>query len=212
MNQIRLFLSILILGLFAPALSGCGGEPSPEVQANFREAMKFYNARRMGKAESLFREVLIADGDFVEAHLMLGRLYYYENKFELAEIAFREAANLDAANLTSRYYLARIYSLKSSRHHEALAQLEYILEKNSEFIQAWRLRGEIHQRRGDLRQAIAAYNFAVNESKKMTLVHRKLARLYGEAQMTEKSQAAEGIARCLSAGDQKIRTGLRQEP
>ena len=208
MRRIKLSLIIIVIWGAIPGgiipFASCGG-PSQATLEKFRQAMKLYNNQQIKRAENLFREVLFEDGDFVDAHLMLGRLYFYKNNNQLAEIALLEAARLDEANLTARYYLARLYYLDFRRHPEALELLNYILKKNSGFTQAWRLKGAIYEKRGDTRRAISAYQYAIIESKKIARVHRRLSRLYSRAQLPTKSKTSLQTARCLSAGDAQLR-------
>ena len=134
---------------------------------------------------------------------MLGRLYFYQNRNELAEIAFNEVANLDQANITSRYYLAMIYAKDKNHHSKALQLLDYILAKNSEFIQARQLKGKIYEKRGDLKTALSLYNHANYELKKASELYIRMAAIYSGARLREKTNAALNRANCMAADDKK---------
>ena len=189
---------LMVTGFIVFLFSNCDTKPSIELEAKYEQARLYYNQRLLGKAEKILREVLQKKPSFIQAQLMLGRLYFYEQRFKLAETVFLEANNLDESNLTAKYYLALAYVQNTKRQTEALRLLNLITDKNQNFLQAWQLKGQIYEHRGDLRNAIQSYRRAILESRIIEISHRKLGNLYQKVEIQDKARMYLKSAECFT--------------
>lgn len=71
----------------------------------FEKARYFYNQKQDGNAIATLKEALEADSAFLEAALLIGELYSYQNKYEITEIYYKQACRLGGNDYPLSYLL-----------------------------------------------------------------------------------------------------------
>ncbi len=95
------------------------------------------------------------------AHYILGEIHTRLNNEIQAEESFLMAVNHKDDEPNVLYSLARLY-MNTNRPEEALKHLEKLQDTDRDFLEAYRMRGDIHFQFGQYREACASYtNFAV---------------------------------------------------
>jgi tetratricopeptide (TPR) repeat protein len=149
-----------IIGIFlvraiispAGAIAGAGAAQSPGADAisanqkglgHFRHG--FYDLVPHGRkaeahdeftrAERAFLKAIELNGDFVEAHRNLARLYYVQKKFEKAEAEYSQVMRLDPGDLDNYVQMALV-ATELGNFQEAIRYLEAAKQKtgNAEII------------------------------------------------------------------------------
>lgn len=135
-------------------------ESVPIGPVSFERAESSFTARRYDEAVGLFT---VYTRDFPEnpwGFYMLGLSTWKAGDRAGAEQAFRKTLALDSTHLKGRLNLSRVL-IESDRPDEALEQLELVRVGDSTLGEVHRLIGRAHATRGDVEQAIAAYQRAI---------------------------------------------------
>lgn len=205
MKNLRLLRCLMFAAAIAP-LGHC--QDSETASKRFQEGMELYNGNNLDGARAKFEEAVAADSGFTNARIALGKIEYYNRKFAEAERTFQAAVDKDEASINALIWLARAQSMQEGGNERALQTLNRIVERGSGEIEAWRLKGMIHEGRGETDQAIAAYSNAVNEARKGSRASIQLAALYRRAGLSEMAEKHFEYAMLLSGGDPAVRREL----
>jgi flagellar motor protein MotB len=93
--------------------------------------MTYYNYLELNSAETLFLEAIDKDPRFYEAHMMLGELYYKQNKFKAAAKYYLNAINIDSNEYRPAFFTLAESEFKSGDYHNALKHYQsYLRSKN----------------------------------------------------------------------------------
>lgn len=126
----------------------------------FERAESSYTAGRYDEAVGLFTTYTGDEPENPWGFYMLGLSNWKAGAHAGAEQAFRKAIELDATHVKSRLNLSRVL-LESGWPDEALEQLEVVREGDSTLGEVHRLIGRARDARGEVEQAIAAYQRAI---------------------------------------------------
>jgi len=139
-----------------------GAPPGPVVTGpvSFERAESSFTARRYEDAVVLFTAYTGAVPENPWGFYMLGLANWKVGDRVSAEQAFKKALELDSTHVRSRLNLSRVL-IESDRPDEALEQLELVRRGDSTLGEVHRLIGRAHDTRGDVEQAIAAYQRAI---------------------------------------------------
>jgi tetratricopeptide (TPR) repeat protein len=103
----RFAAALVVIGLFAAALSGC----IPESKRHFDRARILFERRDLRDAKLELLKAIKADPDMLEAHKLLARVDEYLGDQQDAALEYEAAARLDPADPKLRYK-ARFYRQK----------------------------------------------------------------------------------------------------
>ncbi|MBX7057215.1 MAG: tetratricopeptide repeat protein [Leptospirales bacterium] len=191
--------------LAATALLTCSGAGREALDARYGQALAAYAGGDQAKSKLLLEEILKEDSDYTPALLMQAKILYYAQNMDAAEEAFRAAQRSDSRNIDAMVGLARVLALKAEGRDEALALIQDAVGRSGASVEAWYVKGLVHERRGEVDQAIAAYRAAANEGRRLSLVHLQLGQLYRRAGLQEQSEYELKLAEALSLGDPAMR-------
>ena len=182
----RLFVLLLVLTL-APALCPSCSDSSGAEKA-FARGATLYAQRQMPQAEAAFIETLRLHGNHVQARTMLGRLFYFQRKFDKAAKFLREAVELQPDNVDALFWLARTISVRPEGRKEAMALLDRTLQLDASHPEALLLKGLLHEQGGEHKQAVAAYRALIYQEVLIARAHERMSKMYDRAGM--KAEAA----------------------
>ncbi len=112
------------------------------------------------KAESLFKEALEMDPDFVQAHLGLGVLYKQIALFEQSEAEYKRTIELDPSFAEAYMNLGALYATQK-RYEEAIAQYDLAAPLNPYNAQIFFNRGVAYSNSNHFAQAREEYRKAI---------------------------------------------------
>src|SRR5207248_11074990 len=127
-----------------------------------------------------------------------GKLYLSEQKFDLAQTALLKAIDLDP-NLSSAYDLLAPTFLHANNPSEALNQMNAVLAKKPDNLQALLVTGMIYSQMKEFNKARDAYEKAIAANPTLVLALNNLAYTYAEKlndlkRASELGQKARSIA------------------
>lgn len=187
------------------AVSACSSDAA-DVQKEYEEASAAFNARQFDAALKLTNSILEKDPNHTAARILSGKIFYYGENLAEAETRFTDAVARDDANLDARIWLARTIGLQAGKKERAIQLLQSVLAADSGNLEAWHALGQLHERHGETDRAIAAYRAAINQGKRLALIHLQLAVLYHKAQLPDQAVAQLTLAAALSDGDPELRS------
>jgi tetratricopeptide (TPR) repeat protein len=120
----------------------------------------------MGQTEEAIRSLRTAialEPSHEEAHRVLGRALASQGHVDEGIAELREAVKIRPDSWSSQYAIAYVYYM-AGRYDEAVPHLRRVTELQPAFGAAFTLLGAIHQRRGELPQAIGYYEHAARVS------------------------------------------------
>lgn len=135
-------------------------EPVPIGPVSFERAESSYTARRYDEAVGLFAVYTRDTPENPWGFYMLGLSTWKAGDRLGAAQAFRQALALDSTHVKSRLNLSRVL-IEDGRPDEALQQLELVRAGDSTLGEVHRLIGRAQDARGEVEQAIAAYQRAI---------------------------------------------------
>lgn len=189
----------------------CSRKPDPELQKKYEHALGQFDARNSADALKEVDEILKKDESLVNVLVLRGKILYYSENLPEAEKSFRRAFERDAANLNARIWLAKVLIRNPSKQSEALEHINVVLDQDSDNLEAWYLKGIILEGQSKTAEAIAAWRYGVQQGKKLTLVHLKLAALYAKADLPEKAEQELAAATVCAGGDEGLTKRIAQE-
>ena len=108
------------------------------------------------------RQSLGEHGENEKEMLSMGLAYLYLGKPDLAELIFKDTANLSPDNAEIDYYLSRIYLDKNLDH--GIVQLQAALEKQPDFVAAHNDLGVLYSRKWDYKRAVTEFDLAIKHA------------------------------------------------
>ncbi len=196
----RGLLAGLVAGLCAIACTDGATQ-----EENYKKAIELYQRGNTGEALAEFRKVYDADDAYTNAGLMAAKILYYNKDYAGAEAQLRRMTD---DSLAAQVWLARALAAQD-QNDEALKLAELALQSDAGNIDAWMVKGELHEKSGDTAGAMAAYGAALAEGRKLAMVHLRLADLYARADLKDAAREQFRRAVDLSDGDPTIRSAAQ---
>lgn len=184
-NTLQTHATNLCLLLLLLILS-CAADNSA-VSATYERALELYSRNDLTSAQNALQDVLKDNPDHINARIMLGKILYYNQNYEEAETAFTEAVNQDDNKLDAVLWLAKTRTLLN-KTDEGMRNIDHFISRDSNNIEAWYIKGLLHEQKGDTKEAMAAYSYAISKGQHLALVHMRLANIYKESSLPDMAQ------------------------
>jgi tetratricopeptide (TPR) repeat protein len=136
---------------------------------------------------------------------MLGKLDYVAGDMSAAERHFQAVAERSPPNLDGLLWLARVRSHEDRDVPGALAALDAVLTADSGNPEAWHLKGNLHERQGDLEQAMACYRYGMQSRKHLARIYLRLSAIYAQGDLPDESRRYLEDAAVLARDDPYLR-------
>ncbi len=96
---------LLIFLIFLLSCSSVQEEQSREYAQVMQKAREFYNEGKINEAVSVLENVPSDDGEYVEANILLGKLYLKIGDYRDSLKCFKRAVRIDTSNAFAFYYI-----------------------------------------------------------------------------------------------------------
>ncbi len=204
----KIIIGIIVAGavLFTTA---CDDRSAQTLEAELGEAHRKFVGKDMDGALRIYEKVLAEEPDSTTAAVMAAKIYYFKMEFPRAEKVLVDSCEQDGPSIDCLFWLAKTRSVMTGRQAQALETLELLLSRDSAHIEAWILKGRLLEKQGRMPQAIDAYHFAINESKKAAPAHMRLSELYREYGMPPQSAEEYQSAMELSRDNPALREQIK---
>jgi tetratricopeptide (TPR) repeat protein len=146
-----------------------------EIRTNylFGKANAYDRADFIGKAVSVYKEILVEDPNRIPVFLNLGGLYYRRGMFETAIPYYEKVIRVNPKHYQGHYWLAMCF-WKLQRFHAAINTLEEVIHFLPTFKDALNLMGECYEQIGEAAKAEHCYLKAISTDPKGIIVRRGL--------------------------------------
>ena len=115
-------MRILIFSLFFIIFLSCSTKTSnvevtlsTELAKKYIEMKRNYSKRKLNIALKQVNEIINKKKDFVNAHFMRGKIYFFSGNLVKAKLSLKKAISLNPYHIDSLFWLARISSYKKSQ-------------------------------------------------------------------------------------------------
>jgi outer membrane protein OmpA-like peptidoglycan-associated protein/tetratricopeptide (TPR) repeat protein len=98
----------------------------------YEEAARFLNRKEFNEAEQSLKKAISKDGKFLEAYLMLGDIYFYEDKAEKSIESYKKALEIDPMKYPNIYFALGNVEFSIAKYKEAKADYASFININNE--------------------------------------------------------------------------------
>lgn len=179
-NKIFLLL-ILLITLF------CSGEEK-ELNERYTKALKQYEAKQRVDALKEFNLIYKLDPNFKETRILLGKLYYYDYKFQDAKKLFQEAYEKDSDNYNALLWMTKARFALKEKPDEILDNIQKYLTLDPSNIEALYIKGKLLENGGKIDLAILNFEQITYQTGKIALAHKSLSEIYQKAGLSQKAE------------------------
>src|SRR3972149_11926149 len=143
-----------------------------EIRTNFLfgKANAYDRADFLGKAVSVYKEILKKDPNRIPVFLNLGGLHYRRGMFETAIPYYEKVIRTNPKHYQGHYWLAMCF-WKLERYHAAINTLEEVIQFLPTFKDALNLMGECYERIGESAKAEHCYLKAIGTDPNGIIIH-----------------------------------------
>ncbi|EIE01441.1 tetratricopeptide repeat protein [Leptospira licerasiae] len=197
-NRIHL---VLLVSLSVVVIS-CSSEE--EAQKFYNAGLKAYAERNLKVATENFENAIDSDKKNISARLMLGKSYYYTQKFEESKKIFENFLKDYPGNSSAHVWIARILMYENAtpeKVKEAKEHLFKAIQLDDSNPDAHYHLAKLFEYESDVVSALLEYNNALKLGGQLSRVHKDLAVLYKKSGMDERAQEH---LRATSASDRVV--------
>lgn len=131
MNLLRVLLpmtALLMTGLLAHAQMKYSTSSSKAIK-QFEEGLRYYDNKMNNEAEDRFLKAIKADGRFIEAHIMLGDVYFDQGRKQEAIGMYKKVVEIDDSFFANTYFQLAQMQMATGEYAEAMVHLNKFLER-----------------------------------------------------------------------------------
>ncbi|TGM87921.1 tetratricopeptide repeat protein [Leptospira licerasiae] len=184
-NRLQISLAVALM-LYLPS---CSSEE--EAQKFYNAGLKAYAERNLKVATENFEKALDSDKKNISARLMLGKSYYYTQKFEESKQIYENFLKDYPGNSSAHVWIARILMYENAtpeKVKEAKEHLFKAIQLDDSNPDAHYHLAKLFEYESDVVSALLEYNNALKLGGQLSRVHKDLAILYKKSGMDERAQ------------------------
>ncbi|XDD51125.1 tetratricopeptide repeat protein [Leptospira sp. WS92.C1] len=185
-RSIRIKIGYLLLLWFLPFLTACGLSEK-EMDVQYQKGIALFVANKRDEALKVFKDLYKEDEDYKDVKLIIGKLLYYNRKFQEAEELFQEMSDDDPTNYNVLAWLIKTQFAGTPLKKELSDNLQKFLTKDSENLEVLFISAKLLEETGKPDQAILAYQKIVSQSQMIGFAHLQLENIYKKAKMEKKA-------------------------
>lgn len=198
----RFFIIMLLF------ITGCAdGVDLSEV---YSEGSAAFNEKKFDVAEKLFTSVIKQDKEFLNAYLMLAKIYYYNRDYKKSIDSLEEIIERDPDHSAALYWKSR--SLVMSDNNcidEPVSLLKKVIETDSSHTPARLLLALLYEKKGAYKEALHEYAVILNEEENIVNARGNLAILYSRLGLSGRAKSeiekACKIAEISGCGSEQLK-------
>ncbi len=176
----------LIILYFIFILASCSSGTGADIVLKYKTAKNLYVKGEMEESVSVLSEIEKTDPDFLPALFLSGRIHYFMNKSETAEIKWKEVLKRNRNHIQAGKWLIKLY-ISENRINEAEVLLFRMFKLSSEDPELMILAGKLNKNRKKYLEAIEYYKKAFLFEDKLIDAHLDTAEIYSLFGLKEKS-------------------------
>lgn len=174
---------------------GCGPDQT-WVDSQMKTALDHYQNRRLDQAYQAAIEVVDRAPDHAASRILVARVEYYRKNYEDATDHCQAVLDENPDHFGALLWLARIWSNETGKEREAMALINRALRVETRSPELWYLKGLLHERMGEIADAITSYQVGTRDNR-IALTHIRLSELYAQAELTDRRDHHRRMARVL---------------
>lgn len=157
------------------------------VEMYSRGQKEFLN-KNLAAAEKTFSEVIKSDDDFLNAYLMLAKIYYHTKEYDKALTNVNTVLKKNVNHTGALYWKGRILVISGrDDEEESVRILQSVLDLDSHHIPARLLLALVYEKNGKYKEALHEYITALNEEESLVSARGNLAVLYRRLGLKERA-------------------------
>jgi len=182
-----------------------------DAQARFYAAQGFVLLGDYARALKEFAAVAVLDRQMKQVHYNAGQALIRMNRMDEAEKEFRQELQLDPSDTLSKYHLAFTMLERNIQSDEVVRLLNEAVEARPDYADAHYQLGKIYIGKGDVDNAIAHLETAVQSDPKKEYIHYQLSIAYRRAKRTADADRELKIYSDLKAANRQTSPSLPQK-
>ncbi|WP_420843586.1 tetratricopeptide repeat protein [Leptospira adleri] len=178
---------IFLLLIFSCFLYGGCGPSEKEMEAMYERGTALFVANQRDEALKIFQALDKEDDEYKDVKLLIGKLLYYNRKFQQAEEVFQKISDDDPSNYTALGWLIKAQFAGTPLKKELTENLQKFLSKDTENAEILFISARLLEETGKPDQAILAYKKIISQTGILALSHRQLETIYEKARLEKKA-------------------------
>lgn len=175
----------LLLTTFCLFLSDCGPSEK-EMEVMYQKGISLFIANKRDEALKVFKDLYKENENYKDVKFMLGKLLYYNRRFQDAEKIFQEISDKDDTDYNALGWLIKTQFAETPLKKDLTDNLEKYLSKNSENIEILFISARLLEETGKSDQAILAYQKIISQTQLIAFSHSQLKNIYSTAKLDKK--------------------------
>ncbi|WP_001037113.1 tetratricopeptide repeat protein [Leptospira interrogans] len=176
----------LLLTTFCLFLSDCGPSEK-EMEVMYQKGISLFIANKRDEALKVFKDLYKENENYKDVKFMLGKLLYYNRRFQDAEKNFQEISDKDDTDYNALGWLIKTQFAETPLKKDLTDNLEKYLSKNSENIEILFISARLLEETGKSDQAILAYQKIISQTQLIAFSHSQLKNIYSTAKLDKKA-------------------------
>ncbi len=174
--------------IFLLICAGCGNSGSAvDVYAR---GQREYADKNLTAAAKLFEEVVKLDKGFLNAHLMLAKIHYYNKEYDKSINRLEQILDRDPDHCGALYWKGRTLVISGKDEKgECENILRSVLEIDSHHIPARLLLALVYEKNGKYKEALHEYITVMSEEESLISARGNMAVLYRRLGLAERAAA-----------------------
>ncbi len=188
--KIRGLIALSVLVLFSCSGQKIGPEEDKKETFLFNKAIIFYLRRDFNSAEKGFLEIVQKYPSYTPAYIMLGKSYFFMNRFGEAEKYFKQSID-KSPNVDSYIWLSKI-AIANTNMNQCLEYLNKALQLDMSSPLTHYELGKYYRMAGQYDKAIYNLNYAISYEDIYPEMKSELASLYMDLGAKDKADKLYG--------------------
>ncbi|TGL32552.1 hypothetical protein EHQ52_14800 [Leptospira koniambonensis] len=162
-----------------------------EAQKFYNSGLKAYSERNLKVATENFEKAVDSDKKNIAARLMLGKSYYYTQRFEESKEIYENFLKDYPGNSSAHVWIARILMYENTNAEKVKEAKEHLfnaIQLDDSNPDAHYHLAKLFEYESDVVSALLEYNNALKLGGQLSRVHKDLAILYKKAGLDERAQ------------------------
>ncbi|TGL64329.1 hypothetical protein EHQ64_02420 [Leptospira sarikeiensis] len=202
----KVWVRVIIMAVLLISMTSCSSKE--ESLKYYSIGLKAYSEKNLKIAIENFEKAIDQDKKNISARNMLGKSYYYSQRFEDSKKVFDDIVDDFPGNASAHVWSARILMYENptpEKVKEAKEKLLYAIQLDDANPDAHYHLAKLYEYEGNVVNALLEYNSALKLGSQISRIHKDLATLYKKAGMEDRAlehmQALSSSDRIAASGE-----------